>query len=175
MRKCYEILPKSPIIKKNSCHFSSMCGNLFFVRKIWGIGPIPHKEYCSWGIFLARFQTKSSHKYSFTRNIPREKKYCEVFSHSYFLCEDSRFVRNIQGTAEASRLSLLVSQWGVASVNITGLLWSELAVDVTTVLWRGIWIGCLKTGRNGWNKHFYLCFMRMSSVKCWWLTDDKNA
>ena len=44
-------------------------------------------------------------------------------------------MRNIRGTAEASRL---VSQWGSTSVNITDLLWLELAVDVLTVLWREI-------------------------------------
>ena len=38
---------------------------------------------------------------------------------------------------------MLVFQWGVASVNITGLFWSELADEVSTVLWLEIWTGFL--------------------------------
>ena len=76
-------------------------------RKIRGFGPIPREEYSSRGIFLVRNWAKSSRKYFLTRNhilarnipwrnIPCEKIYREVFSHSsYFPCEDSNFVRNI--------------------------------------------------------------------------------
>ena len=70
---------------KTSHHYNSICGNPFLVRKIRGIGPILCEECSSQGIFLVRFQTKSSHIYFFTRNhilnrnIPRNEKYCKVF------------------------------------------------------------------------------------------------
>ena len=101
-----------------------------------GIGPLPREEYSLQGMFLSRFQTKCVHKYFLTRvNTHKEyslrekilwgfKPILVISLRGFSFCEE--YTRNDRGIYTIP----LVSQWGVASVNINGLLWSELAVDV---------------------------------------------